>query len=122
MRQPILATAALAAVLVSSQAATSRTRSFDGLWSIEVVTESGECDRAYRYPVAVENGRGRNAGPVTFTISGSVAPDGVVTGRIGRGSDGAAVRGRLMEASGRGHWSASGSRTCSGYWVAEKRG
>ena len=120
MRRSFLTAAAFAAVIVSSPAL-SRTQSFDGLWSIEVVTESGDCDRAYRYPVAVENGRVRNAGPVTFMISGSVASNGAVRGRIGRGSAGAAVTGHLIGASGRGSWSASGPRTCSGYWVAEKR-
>ena len=121
MRHLILA-AAFAAVLASGDDAFSRTRSFDGLWSIEIVTERGDCDRAYRYPVAVENGRVRNAGPVTFAISGSISDNGTVVGRIGRGSYGAEVRGQLMGASGRGFWSASGSAMCSGYWVAEKRG
>ena len=122
MRHPILAAAAFAAVFASGYEAFARTRSFDGLWSIEIVTERGDCDKAYRYPVAVENGRVRNAGPVSLAISGSVADNGTVTGRIGRGSYGAEVRGQLMGASGRGSWSASGSAVCSGYWVAEKRG
>ena len=40
---------------------------FDGRWSVEVITERGNCDHAYRYPLAVENGRGRydgNAGGI----------------------------------------------------------
>ena len=24
---------------------------FDGTWSVEILTDSGTCDRAYRYPV-----------------------------------------------------------------------
>ena len=32
---------------------------FDGTWSVEIITEAGTCDRAYRYPVRIENGRAR---------------------------------------------------------------
>src|SRR3954467_14369750 len=28
--------------------------SFDGSWSVLIVTEKGKCDRAYRYPVKIE--------------------------------------------------------------------
>src|ERR1700733_9763518 len=36
--------------------ASARTANFDGRWSVLVITESGTCDAAYRYGVAVENG------------------------------------------------------------------
>lgn len=26
---------------------------FDGTWSVEIITETGSCDRAYRYPVRI---------------------------------------------------------------------
>jgi hypothetical protein len=32
------------------------------------------------------------------------------------------VSGRLSGNTGRGTWTTSGGRTCSGYWNAEKRG
>ena len=35
---------------------------FDGTWSVEIVTEAGTCDRAYRYPVRIENGQARFIG------------------------------------------------------------
>ena len=35
---------------------------FDGLWTILIVTEAGECDRAYRYGVSIEHGRIDNDG------------------------------------------------------------
>ena len=30
--------------------------SFDGIWSVVIVTQKGACDRAYRYPIRIRNG------------------------------------------------------------------
>ncbi len=29
---------------------------FDGLWSVLIVTEKGDCDRGYRYPIRIARG------------------------------------------------------------------
>ena len=34
----------------------SAQRGFDGQWSVLIVTESGTCDRAYRYGVTIRSG------------------------------------------------------------------
>ena len=102
--------------------AIAQTNRFDGTWSVEVVTESGSCDRAYRYAVTIENGRARYAGTEAFNVSGQVRPNGAVSGSISRGQDRANVTGRLSGTTGGGTWTASGARTCSGRWSAEKRG
>jgi hypothetical protein len=94
----------------------------DGRWSIEVITEKGDCDRAYRYSVLVENGKARYAGSEPIAVSGSVAPSGAVKGSIAYGENRAHVSGKLSEVSGTGQWTWSGSRTCSGRWNAERRG
>lgn len=100
----------------------AQTRQFDGNWSVEVVTEQGGCDRAYRYSVIVQNGQARYGGPENFDVNGQVRSNGSVTASISRGQDRANVSGRLSGSSGRGTWTTSGGRTCSGYWNAEKRG
>ena len=93
---------------------------FDGSWSIEVITTSGNCDRAYRYGVRIENGEARYPGS-DFTITGRVAGNGAVRATISRGSDSANVVGRLTrEGAGNGTWKATGG--CSGNWNAERRG
>ena len=38
------------------------------------MTEKGTCDRAYRYPVKIENGSVGYAGSASFTVSGKVGP------------------------------------------------
>lgn len=103
--------------------AQAQTNKFDGRWSIEVITESGTCDRAYRYSVLIEDGKARYGGQEAFTVTGQVLPNGAVTGAISRGQDRAEVSGRLEGSLGTGTWQASGTnRTCAGRWNAEKRG
>ncbi|WP_457092964.1 hypothetical protein [Microvirga sp. P5_D2] len=118
---PWLGTALVLATLAIPPAH-AQTRQFDGTWSVEVVTEQGSCDRAYRYSVIVQNGQARYGGPENFDINGQVRSNGSVAASISRGQDRANVSGRLSGATGRGSWTTSGGRTCSGYWNAEKRG
>ena len=120
MRLSIFAAAVFAAVFMSG-AAQAQANRFDGTWSVEIITEKGECDKAYRYAIAIQDGRARYAGPEGFNISGSVSPNGAVSGSISRGKDRANVSGRLAGKTGAGTWIASGARNCSGRWAADKR-
>ncbi|MCB8820116.1 hypothetical protein [Microvirga rosea] len=113
---------AVVAGLALPVAAQAQTRNFDGAWSVEVVTEQGSCDRAYRYNIVVENGRARYGGQENFTVNGQVRSNGQVSANITRGQDRADVRGRLSGSRGTGTWTTAGGRTCSGTWNAEKRG
>jgi hypothetical protein len=121
MGTSLLATATTAVALLAGGPALAQ-QPFDGRWSVEIVTESGTCDRVYRYPVVVENGRIRYGGPEGFQVSGRIAANGDVQGSIARGQDRADVRGRVSGNTGSGTWRASGARNCSGRWSAEKRG
>ncbi len=114
-----LGLAALAAPALAQQGAVAK---FDGRWSVEVITEQGDCDRAYRYAVAIDNGQVRYAGSENFQVSGKVQPNGAVQGTIGRGGDRVTVSGKLEGANGGGTWKAAGNTQCSGRWNAEKRG
>ena len=95
---------------------------FDGRWNVLLETQKGDCDKAYRYPVAIENGIVRYAGDAGFNVSGKVGANGSVQGSVMAGETRASVNGRLAGASGSGTWTISGGRTCSGNWSAEKRG
>ena len=123
MKRISFAAAAFAAAVLSGAAQAQGVKQFDGNWSVEVITEKGECDRAYRWPVIVQNGRARYGGPENFNVSGQIAANGAVSGVISRGQDRANVKGRLSGGWGQGTWTAvAGSRSCSGRWNAEKRG
>jgi hypothetical protein len=110
----------IGAVAVISEAASAQ-QQFNGTWSVEVITEKGSCDRAYRYPVAIENGNVRYAGPESFNVSGSVNARGSIRGSISRGVAQANVLGTLSGSTGSGSWETTGAAACSGRWNAEKR-
>jgi hypothetical protein len=97
-------------------------RAYDGNWSVLIVTERGNCDRAYRYGVSIRSGRVIYDGGVV-NFSGRVAGNGSVSVQVRSGSSFANGSGRLNRNSGRGRWAGqSGGTRCSGYWTAERRG
>ncbi|ACA14791.1 conserved hypothetical protein [Methylobacterium sp. 4-46] len=117
----IILTAAAGPALAAKRSAPSVKR-FDGTWSVEVITETGTCDRAYRYGLIIQDGQARYAGGSDFTITGRVQPNGVVRGAISRGDASAQVVGRLANGWGNGTWTTSGGTRCGGRWNAERRG
>jgi hypothetical protein len=119
----LFAAAVLASLAAMSGAAQAQ-QQFNGRWSVEVITEKGECDKAYRYPVSVQNGRVTYAGEMNFQINGQVAANGAVQGSIvaPQGQGRADVKGRLEGGFGSGTWVARGQMNCSGRWMADKRG
>ncbi len=111
-----LAAAAMsAAVAAASYAAAPR---YDGQWSVSIVTEKGDCDRAYRYPVRISHGELLNGGSNPVTITGRVAPSGRVTVSVSSGDRSAIGTGRLAGDTGTGLWHGG---SCSGTWSAERR-
>ncbi len=111
--------AASFATLIGSIPIASATPSYDGLWSVVIITEKGTCDRAYRYPIRISRGTLANAGNDSFVITGKVASSGAVTVTVSHGDKSASGSGRLSGAAGVGTWSAG---SCAGTWEAERRG
>lgn len=111
----LLAASASLAISAASTAAAPR---YDGMWSVSIVTEKGDCDRGYRYPIRIANGMLTNGGSDPFTISGRVSPSGAVTVTVSHGDKSATGSGRLAGNSGEGFWKGG---TCSGSWTAERR-
>ncbi len=94
---------------------------FDGAWHVTIITQSGNCDKAYSYPVKVEAGRISYSGDNSFDISGSVADAGIVSVAIARGDQKASANGKLSATSGSGEWTGkSASMACSGRWEASR--
>jgi hypothetical protein len=108
----------MAAAIIASTASFAVPR-YDGLWSVSIVTEKGDCDRGYRYPVRISNGMLANAGDAVFTITGRVGGTGAITVNVSAGGRSAIGSGRLAGNTGIGSWSGG---SCSGSWTAERRG
>ena len=62
----------------------SAQQQFNGNWSIEVLTESGSCDKAYRFPLVIQNGQVRYGGPERVNVTGAVTSTGDIRGSVGR--------------------------------------
>ena len=115
-----LAIAMLAAATVPASPAPAGKPNFDGAWSVLIVTEKGTCDRAYRYPIRIENGTVDYAGSASFTVTGKVGTKGEVTVTVARGSQSATGTGAMSGTDGSGTWKSAGG-DCSGTWTAERR-
>jgi len=110
----------------NSQAAPSGKAGYDGLWSVLIITESGECDRAYRYAMRIAKGDVRyqgDPGGIDIDISGRIDDRGHVNVTVSRGQQFANGTGRLATDRGAGTWKGKSSTAeCSGRWEAERRG
>jgi hypothetical protein len=95
---------------------------FDGDWSVLILTDNGQCERAYRYGLAIRDGQVLYGGDAAVNVSGRVSGNGAVTVRVSAGSQSAQGSGRLSRAQGSGKWRGTGSSgSCSGIWSAERR-
>jgi hypothetical protein len=91
---------------------------FDGTWSVLIVTEKGECDRGFRYPVEISGSHVGYAGQASFNVSGKVAASGAISVTVSRGDKSAKGTGVLAGSRGSGSWAGG---PCSGTWTAERR-
>jgi hypothetical protein len=109
----------IAASAMTASTASLAVPRYDGLWSVSIVTEKGDCDPGYRYPIRISNGLLANAGDSVFTISGKVGGTGAITVTVSGGGRSATGSGRLAGNMGVGSWTGG---ACSGSWSAERRG
>jgi hypothetical protein len=119
VRRAFLVAAALAVTTVAASAPGVAKSNYDGQWSVSIVTEKGDCDRGYRYPIGINNGVLFNAGDTAFDISGKVATNGAVVVKVAHGDKSATGTGKMSPTYGEGSWSGG---ACAGTWTAERRG
>jgi hypothetical protein len=116
----LFAAAGVAAAIALAGAAHAAA-SHDGIWKVTIITQAGNCDPAYSYPVKVSGGVVSYNGDGSFTIAGNVADAGTVKVSISRGDQRADATGKLTGDSGAGQWSGkSASTACSGRWEATR--
>jgi hypothetical protein len=102
----------LAGAAVTSAVAQS---SYDGLWQVTIVTNTGSCEPSARSTLTVTDGK--ISGPGT-NVSGSIGREGLVKVSI----NGAYANGQLNGNSGSGKWNgASAGIPCSGHWQASRQ-
>ena len=120
LQRILLSTFVLLAATAPGSARSTQS-SFDGRWSVVIVTDAGACDRSYRYGLVVSRGRISYAGDSGVMISGGVDPRGRVSVSLRYGQSAAQGSGRLSRSGGEGRWQgASSGSSCSGHWLAER--
>jgi hypothetical protein len=123
----VTAAALLAVSVASPSDAARRARNlpspaFDGLWSVSIITQNGDCTRAYRYPLRIADGYVTKAtDDSSYEVSGAVGRSGAIGVTVSGGGQSASGVGRLTRNFGRGIWHTSNGE-CSGNWTAERRG
>jgi hypothetical protein len=112
---------AVAAVAIMAVTDTARARtSFDGSWTVQIMTQRGACDPSSSFGVEIYDGVVSGSGGTP--IHGRVSGGGAVSVSVASGSSNASGSGRLSASSGGGTWHGVGSRgTCSGGWSASRR-
>jgi hypothetical protein len=94
---------------------------FDGLWSVSIMTQYGDCNRGYRYPLRIVDGYVTKADvDPTYVVAGAVARTGAIGVTVSGGGQTATGVGRLARNGGRGVWHTSNGE-CRGNWTAERR-
>ena len=108
--------------LVESSKPVTAQAGFDGSWSVLIITDTGECDRAYRYGIRIERGQIVYGGEAGVAFTGRVESNGQLTATVRRGEQSATGNGRLSGSTGAGTWKGqSGAGACGGRWEAERR-
>jgi len=110
--------ASFAASATSAATTTTSQLRYDGVWSVAIITEKGDCDRGYRYPIRISHGVLENGGGDPFTITGRVGTNGAITVTVSHGDKSASGSGRLSGNAGEGSWHGG---SCSGIWTAGRR-
>ncbi len=93
---------------------------YDGVYSVEITTEDGRCDKAYRGSITVINGRITAISDPQASASGLIEDDGTVSLSFRENGQIVHVGGRVSGRYGRGPWS-SPTAECGGVWRAERQ-
>ncbi len=115
---PVLLLVPLAAALLAPPA--SAAQPFDGKWSVEVITEKGSCDQAYRWDIVVADGHVVTTPDMPAKAAGSISPKGAISVNFSRGSDSMNAKGTASGNWATGEWTAT-AMGCTGRWRAERR-
>jgi hypothetical protein len=132
----IMAAAVLAASATMPSDAAQRSRvvrpspAFDGIWSVSIMTQFGDCNRGYRYPLRIVDGYVTKAdADPSYAVSGAVARSGAIGVTVSGGGQTATGVGRpLAELHEIGVVIASGAKQSKvgrnasyPYWIASSR-
>jgi hypothetical protein len=116
----VVTAAAIAAAFVATIPFAARAaNSYDGNWTVTIMTQAGNCPSSLRYGVRVARGRVYADGQ-SYQVNGTVAPNGATRVTVSEQGQSASGTGRLSANAGAGRWRTSTGQ-CAGQWTAERR-
>jgi hypothetical protein len=92
---------------------------YDGVYTVDIETTAGSCDKAGQMTIAIVNGKVAATGDLSVQTSGLIDPSGIVSLAFKNGTDVTHVAGRMNGKSGAGTWS-SPTKLCGGRWRAAR--
>lgn len=101
---------------VSGVSVTPATASFDGTWTVNIVTTRGICEGGSGLPILISAGKIASA-TSEVGVTGRVAEHGSITVTVIQGIKRAFGSGKLADTSGSGTWRGG---PCSGTWTATR--
>jgi hypothetical protein len=109
------------AVAAASSSLPAHAASFEGPWSVLVITHRGACDQSTRFGIMVRGGAVYYLGGGGVSVSGRVSRSGHVSVSVSSSGQNAYGSGRLSNGRGSGTWRGRGSAgACSGVWSASQ--
>lgn len=90
--------------------------SFDGTWTVSIITTKGECEQGMALPIKINSGRVASS-VSEVGVTGRVADHGGITVTVIQGIKRAFGIGKLADTSGSGTWRGG---PCSGTWTASR--
>jgi hypothetical protein len=115
--KPIVSVGLSAFIAISGVCAAFAGSSYDGHWTVQLVTIRGDCEPTASWEVGVAASRIAESG--AFQATGVVDPQGRVRLEVVSGQDRVSARGKLSGSYGSGEWTSS-TRVCSGHWRASR--
>jgi hypothetical protein len=112
----LVAASAFAATVASTASIAGEPH--DGVWSVSLITQSGECDPSLASQIQIRDGR-INENLLFARIVGNVNGNGAVSLQVVRGGHALSARGKVNGMRASGSWTAP-SKNCMGSWTAEK--
>ena len=110
------ATVAFASFAIITTCMAPASASYDGSWTVSIVTTRGVCDPGMALPIQISDGRVAS-GHSSVGVTGRVAHSGGITVTVIQGIKRAFGIGKLADASGSGTWRGG---PCSGTWTAQR--
>jgi hypothetical protein len=115
VRSRVIAGAFITLTVIGASVAPA-SATFDGAWTVSIVTTRGVCDGGMALPIQISDGRVAS-GHSEVGVTGRVAQGGGITVAVIQGIKRAFASGRLADATGSGTWRGG---PCSGTWTAQR--